>query len=139
MFTKDHALDRLLNLKMVAKEANHPKSGFFEAVSRALREKTGAMDDQFRKNLEVLLGDKDHEKVLEYIAKVDKAMRSSSPPASRGFSYYRRAGLVNRSSVQCYYCYQFGHYQNSCPLRLSRRAGSGPPPKRGRFAEQLKK
>jgi len=139
MFTKDHALDRLLNLKMVAKEANHPKSGFFEAVFRALREKTGSTDDQFTKNLEVLLGDKDHQKVLEYIAKGDKAMRISSPPASRGFSYYRRAGRVNCSSVQCYYCYQFSHYQNSCPLRLSRRAGSGPPTNRGRFSEQLKK
>ena len=58
MFTKDRALDRLLNLKMVAKEANHPKSGFFEAVFRALREKTGATDDQFTKFQEVLLGDR---------------------------------------------------------------------------------
>ena len=139
MFTRDRALDRVVNLKMVAKEANHPKSGFFEAVFRAFREKTGVTDDQFTKYLEVLLGDKDHEKVLESIAKVDKAMRISSPPASRGFSYYRGAWRVNRSSVQCYYCYQFGHYQNSCPLRLPRRVGSGPPPKRGRFSEQLKK
>ena len=139
MFTKDRALDSLLNLKMVAKEANHPKSGFFEAVFRALREKTGATDDQFTKYLEVLLGDKDLEKVLESIAKVDKAMQISSPPASRGFSYYRGAGRVNCSSVQCYYCYQFGHYQNSCPLHLPRRVGSGPPPERGRFSEQLKK
>lgn len=139
LFTKDRALDRPLNLKMVAKEANHPKSGFLEAVFRALREKTGATDVQFTKYLEVLLGDKDHEKVLESIAKVDKAMRISSPPAFRGFSYYRGAGRVNRSSVQCYYCYQFGHYQNSCPLRLRQRAGSGLPPKRGRYTEQIKK
>ena len=139
LFTKDRALDRLLNLNMVAKEATHPKSGFFEAVFRALREKTGATDVQFTKYLEVLLGDNDHEKVLESIAKVEKAMRISSPPASRGFSYCRGAGRVNRYSVQCYYCYQFGHYQNSCPLRLPQRAGSGPPSKRGRFSEQLKK
>ena len=134
LFTKDRALDRLLNLKMVAKEVNHPKSGFFEAVFRALREKTGATDVQFTKYLEVLLGDKDHEKVLESIAKVDKTMRISSPTASRGFSYYTGAGRVNR-----YYCYQFGHYQNSCTLRLPQRAASCPPPKRGRFSEQLKK
>ena len=44
LFAKDSALDRLLNLKMVAKEANHPKSDFFEAVFRALREKTSATD-----------------------------------------------------------------------------------------------
>ena len=86
---------------MVAKEANHPKTGFFEAVFRALRQNTGAMDDQLKKYLEVLLGDKDHEK-----ATADKAMRIS-PPATRGFSYYRGAGRVNRSSFQCYYCYQF--------------------------------
>ena len=55
-------------------------------------------------------------------------MRISSPPATREFSYYWGAGRVNRASVQCYYCYQFGHYQNSCPLRLSQRAGSDPPP-----------
>ena len=120
LFTKDRALDSVLNLKMVAKEANHPKSGFFEAVFWALREKTGATDVQFPNYLKVLLGDKDHEKVLESIAKVDKIMRISSPPASPGLSY-RGAGRVNRSSVQCYYCYQFGHYQNSCPLRLPQR------------------
>ena len=114
-------------------------SGFFETVFRALREKTGVTDDQFTKYLEVLLGNKDHEEVLESIAKVDKAMQISSPPASRGFSYYRGARRVNRSSVQCYYCYQFGHYQNSCPLHLPRRVGSGPSPERGRFSEQLKK
>ena len=38
LFTKDRALDRLLNLKMVAKEVNHPKSRFVEAVFQALRE-----------------------------------------------------------------------------------------------------
>ena len=91
---------------MVAQEANHPKTGFFEAVFRALRQNTGAMDDQLKKYLEVLLSDKDHEEVLESIATADKAMRIS-PPATRGFSYYRGAGRVNRFSFQCYYCYQF--------------------------------
>lgn len=133
MFMKDHAQDRLLNLKMVAEEANHPKNGFFQAVFRVLRENTGATDGQFKKYLKGLLGDKDHKKVLESIAKVDKAMRISSPPATRGFSYYRGAGRVNRSLVQCYYCYQFDHYQNSCPLCLPRSAGSSPLPKRQIF------
>ena len=91
---------------MVAKEVNHPKTGFFEAFFRALRENTSAMDDQLQKYLEVLLGDKDHVKVLESIATADKAMRISSPPATHRFSYHRGAGRINRSSVQCYYCYQ---------------------------------
>ena len=53
---------------MVAKESNHHKPGFY--------------DDQFERYLEVLLGDKDHKKVLEMMLEVDKAMRSSvSRPA----------------------------------------------------------
>ena len=40
-----------------------------------VRGKTGATDDQFNKYLEVLLGYKDHEKVLESIAKVDEERR----------------------------------------------------------------
>ena len=39
MFTKDRALDRLLNLRMVAKEANHPKSGFFGGSLSGLERK----------------------------------------------------------------------------------------------------
>lgn len=62
-----------------------------------MRENTGATDGQFKKYLKGLLGDKDHKKVLESIAKVDKVMRISSPPATRGFSYYRGAERVNRS------------------------------------------
>jgi len=137
MFTKDRALDRLLNLKMVAKEDKHPKSGFFEAVLRALREKTSGTDEQFKQYMEVLWGDKDHEKVLGTMAKVDKVMRLSSPRATRGYSSYGGRGRVDRALVQCYYCRQFGHYQNFCPVRQSRGAGSaGPPAKRGRFSDQ---
>ena len=77
MFSKDQALDYLLNIRMVAKESNHPKAGFYGAVLRAMREKSGVPDDQFKRYLEVLLGDKDHEKVLEMMSKVDKSMRSS--------------------------------------------------------------
>ena len=44
---------------------------------------------------------------LEEFRHLVKAMRIPSPPATRRFSYYRGAGRVNRSSVQCYYYYQF--------------------------------
>ena len=77
VFTKDQALDYLLNIRMVAKESNHPNAGFYEAVLRALREKSRVPYDQFKRYLDVLLGDKDHEKVLEMMSKVDKLIRSS--------------------------------------------------------------
>ena len=74
VFSKDQALDYLLSIRMVAKESNHPKAGFYEAVLRTMREKSRVPDDQFKRYLEVLLGDKDHEKVLEMMSKVDKSM-----------------------------------------------------------------
>jgi len=79
MFNKEKALDYLINLKTVAKESNNPKSRFFNAVLQAMKDKIGLPDSQFQQYLQVLLGDKDHEKVLDSIAKVDKAMRVAVP------------------------------------------------------------
>lgn len=115
MFSKDQALDYLLNIRIVAKESNHPKAGFYEAVLRAMREKSRVPDDQFKRYLEVLLGDKDHEKVLEMMSKVDKSMRSSVSMPAR-FPWRGRGGRTPRQA-QCFHCHQFGHYQSACPMR----------------------
>ena len=132
MFSKDQALDYLLNITMVAKESNHPKAGFYEAVLRAMSEKSRVPDDQFKRYLEVLLGDKDHEQVLEMMSKVDKSMRSSVSRLAR-FPWRSRGGRTPRQA-QCFHCHQFGHYQSACPMR---RQGPGgflePPTKKGRF------
>lgn len=118
-FNKDHALDLLLNLKMVAKETNHPRAGFFDAAFRSMREKLAVSDVQFKKYLEVLLGDKDQEKVLDTLGS------NRVPWRGRGHAF---------RPVQCYHCRPFGHYQSYCPDR--RRAfgeAAGTPAKRGRF------
>ena len=78
VFTKDKALDLLLNLKLVAKETKHPRSGLFEVVLGTMRDRATVPVEQFKRYLEVLLGDKDQKKVLETIAKVDKAAGMSS-------------------------------------------------------------
>ena len=88
-------------------------------------------DDQFKKYLQVLLGDKDHEKVLETMTKVGKATRTSSPRPTHMFS--RGRGRANSVSVECYYCHQCGHYQSYCPTCLARGSGSAPSAERGRF------
>ena len=115
VFSKDQALDYLLNIRMVAKESNHLKAGFYEAVLRAMREKSRVPDDQFKRYFEVLLGDKDHEKVLEMMSKVDKSMRSSVSRPAR-FAWRGHGGRAPRQ-VQCFHCHQFGHYQSACPMR----------------------
>ncbi|KAL9972926.1 hypothetical protein ACROYT_G019322 [Oculina patagonica] len=98
MFSKEKALDYLINLKIVAKESKHPKSGFFNAVLQAMKDKIRVPDSQFQQYLQVLLGDKDHEKVLDSISKVDKAMRVAAPRpfAPRGRGRGGRASMVGR-------------------------------------------
>ncbi|KAK3722273.1 hypothetical protein QZH41_005187 [Actinostola sp. cb2023] len=63
----------------------HLKANYYAAVIQAMREKMTVTDDQFRKYLMVLLGDKDQEKVYDAISKVDKvssgAMLSSNMAA----------------------------------------------------------
>ena len=127
-FNKEKALDYLIKLKIVAKESNHPKSGFFNAVLQAMKDKIRAPDCQFQQYLQVLLGDKDHEKVLDSIAKVDKAMRAAAP---RPFAA-RGRGRDGRASVGCFACDQFGHYQSYCPYRQT-----GNQAKKGRFSGGL--
>ena len=118
MFNREKALDYLINLKIVAKEWNHPKSGFFNAVLQAMKDKTRVPDSQFQQYLQVLLGDKDH----------DKAMRVTAP---RPFAA-RGRGRGGRASVRCFACNQFGHYQSYCPYRQT-----GNQAKKGRFSGGL--
>lgn len=116
-FDRDHAIDSLLNLKIVATERKHPKSAFFTAVFKAIL---------------VLLGDREHEKVLEAMTKVDlKTFQSTSATSSIAVGGRRRRAPIRLSQVQCYYCNGYGHYQRRCPSR--RESVSSPPPKHGRW------
>jgi len=49
-FNKYHLMDLLLSLKMVARETNHKKAGYFTAVLlEAMRDKLSAPDEQFKR------------------------------------------------------------------------------------------
>ena len=108
--------------------SNIAKSGFFNAVLQAMKDKIRFPDSQFQQYLQVLLGDEDHEKVLDPIATVDKAMRVAAPRpiAARG------RGRGGRASVRCFAFNQFGHYQSYCPYRQT-----GNQAKKGRFSGGL--
>ena len=126
-FSKERALDYLISLKIVAKEASHQKSGFYSAVLRAMQEKSYVSNYQFKLYLRALLGDKGDETVLDSMAKVEKAMRASTPRPFHG----RGRGRGNRASARCYACGQIGHYQNFCPYK------GAPAAKRGKFVPGL--
>ena len=135
-FNKDHLMDLLLGLKLVARETRHPKAGYYSAVLEAMRERFQSPPDQFKKYILVLLGDKDHEKVLDSLAKVDKAYQVSSPSANRGVSTRGRGRGGRFANVQCYHCFGFGHYKSHCPLLAQSVSNDGKPPspKRGKWS-----
>ena len=64
-------------------------------------------DAQFKRYLEVLLGDKDQEKVLEIVSKVDKSVRRGGDAANDNL-FRRGRGRSDRRSVECYNCHQLG-------------------------------
>lgn len=126
IFSKDQAFDYLLSLGMVAKASGHAKAGFYQAVLCALQDKANLSEAMFRKYLEVLLGDKDEEKVMEMMAKVDKSTKRSLAVDTSGGPGTSGRGRGRFSGIQCFHCNQFGHYRSHCPRRVqSRRGGRG--------------
>lgn len=114
-FSKSQVLDGLLALKLISKERNHEKAGFYGSVFQAMSQKAAIPDNDFKQYLEVLLGNKDDEKVMELMSKAEKAMRSSKP-------------IRKDSGRRCYGCGGYGHFQATCPFR--RRFEWSPPSRR---------
>ena len=78
-FGKSQILDGLMSLKLISKERNHERAGFYGSVFQAMSQKAAIPDDDFKQYLEVLLGNKDDEKVMELMSKAEKVMRNSRP------------------------------------------------------------
>jgi len=103
-FFKERALDQLVSLRILAKESNHPKSSFHNAVLRAMQEKTRVSDYQYKPYLRSLLGNKEGEKVLDAMTKVEKALRVAKSGPSQGIFRGRDRGVV-----KCFTCGRVGH------------------------------
>ena len=100
-FSKSQAVDGLLSLKLISKERHHPKEGFYDSVFQEMFQKAAIPDDHLKKYLEVLLGNKDDEKVMELTS---NTMQKSQPKR-------RDSGRHG---------YSFGayrHFQATCPFR----------------------
>lgn len=66
-----------------------------------MSQKAAIPDDDFQEYLDVLLGNKDNEKVMELMSKAETAMRNSRPkPRDNG--------------DPCYSCGGYGHFQATC-------------------------
>ena len=117
-FSKDVALDHVLNLKVVSKETNHEKASYYAAVFQAMKGKMQVPVDQFKRYLLVLIGDKDQEKVYEKMSKVDKSFDRNRSGARDTFKTPKWG--FNR--IRCYNCQGFGHYARDCTRMQARRA-----------------
>ena len=114
-FSKSQIIDSLLTLKLLSKERNQAKAGFYGSVFQAMSQKAAIPDDDFKQYLEVLLGNKDDEKVMELMSKAEKAMRNSRPN-------WRDSGR------RFHGCGGYGHFQATYPFR--RRYEWRPPSRR---------
>ena len=106
-FNKFESLDLLEALKNAAQDTKHEKAGFYKFAFETLRGKINEPNEQFRNFLLPLLGDKDQEKVLDVVAKVEKNNRRRQTRQNPGGE--RKAGAAPYSGVRCFYCNRFGH------------------------------
>ena len=74
-FNRFEAMELVEGLKNAAHDTHHEKEGYYNLVHETLRGKLELPNDQFRNYIFPLLGDKDHEKVLDVISKVEKSNR----------------------------------------------------------------
>ena len=114
-FNRFEALDLLKALKNAAQDAKHEKAGYYCLTFEILRGKVYEPNDQFRNFLLPLLGDKDQEKVLEVVTKVEKNNRRKFTRQNPGPG--RRAMVAPYTGVRCYYCNRPGHIQINCLKR----------------------
>lgn len=108
-FNKYEPIDILETLQNTSRDNQDEKREFYCLVYQTARGKVDLPREHFRALVLRLLGDKDHTKVYEAVAKVEKAMGrgalwSGSFQRGRGDGSFRGRGMRCGAAVQCYYC-----------------------------------
>ena len=74
-FNKYEVLEMLEILHNKATVGNHDKKKYYRLVYQTVREKVDSSKDHFKDLVMRLLGDKDHERVLDIVCKVERYVR----------------------------------------------------------------
>ena len=85
-----------------AADGNHDRKKCYRLVYQTAREKVDSSKDHFKDLVMRLLGDKDHEKVLDILCKVEKSNRKKSRPERKE----RGAGVARSSrpfNMRCFF------------------------------------
>jgi hypothetical protein len=83
---------------------------------------------QFRALLLRLLGDKDQERVLDIVSKVEKHFTRQRPqnvPPMPRYSSWGHGATPTWTNAPCFYCHKIGNFQSHCLLRQGDRQVSG--------------
>lgn len=116
-FNRFEAMELVEGLKNAAHDVHHDKEGYYRLVYETLRGKLELPNDQFRNFIFPLLGDKDHEKVLDVISKVKTNQRQFGKKSTSEGHGIRTNYLSSVSSLRCYYCNKLGHIRARCMKR----------------------
>jgi len=117
-FNKYEALELVDGLKNAAHDSKHEKEVYYHLVFETLRGKLDQPSDQFRNLFFPLLGDKDHEKVFDVVAKVEKSnLQQIQKSSGAGGVSKNRSYLSSRPPQRCFYCNKPGHIKAQCLQR----------------------
>ena len=97
-----------------AADRNHDRKNYYRLVHQSAREKVELSKDHFNDLVMRLLGDEDHERVLDIVSKVEKKSNRKKSLANDN----RGAGVARPSrlfSLRCYFCHRRGHIKADCP------------------------
>ena len=132
-FDKYHAVTLAEAAAVEAHRAADPKAYFLDAACQTLRSSLSRPTDRFKAYFLALFSDKDYTKILDSIAKVDKAFdRHTQGGSTQNVTRPIPSRLARAASIICFNCGQPGHIAPHCwQLRRDQRA---PPRRFGRFA-----
>ena len=118
-FNEYEVLEMLEILHNKATDGNHDKKKYYRLVYQTVREKVDSSKYHFKDLVMRLLGDKDHERVLDIVCKVEKSNRKKSREREDGDA---RVARSSRSfNMRYYFCNRRGHIKVNCPDRKSSR------------------
>ena len=116
-FNNYEVLEMLEILHNKASVGNHDKKKYYRLIYQTVRGKVDWCKDHFTDLVMRLLGDKDHERVLEIVCKVEKSNRKNSLEREGGGARVARSSRP--FNVRCYFCNRRGHIKANCPDRKS--------------------
>ena len=119
-FNTFEALEMLDTLQTTAQDMKHQKAGFYKMAFQTARSKAELPKEQFHHLVMRLIGNKDLEKTLDILAKVEKAFKQSDTSAnheSRPAPYRKpqdSGARAPRPGTRCFYCQKIGHVRANC-------------------------